>query len=101
MLVRFEYNDVGELNAYLGCTIDLYMNDIVWIKLTQPVLLQSFEGKIDIDKIWKETITPAVVGSVLNLDIPEEEVLPKEKYYKYRTGRSKLLHVTRQSRSDI
>ena len=51
MLVRFEYNDVGELNAYLGCTIDLYMNDIVWIKLTQPVLLQSFEGKIEIDKI--------------------------------------------------
>ena len=101
ILARFECDDVGELKEYLGCKIDRHMDGVGWIKLTQPVLLQSFEDEFEMEETGREAITPAVAGSVLNPDVPAEEVISKEEHSKYRTGTGKLLHVTRWSRPDI
>ena len=77
------------------------MEDVGWIKLTQPVLLQSFEDEFEMEETGREAFTPAVAGSVLNPDVPAEEVISKEEHSKYRTRTGKLLHVTRWSRPDI
>ena len=92
---------MGELKEYLGCKIDRHIDDLGWIKLTQPVLLQSFEDEFEIEETGREAFTPAVAESVLNPDVPAEEVIYKEEYLKYRTGTSKLLHVIRWSRPNI
>ena len=39
---RFDCNDVGLLNEYVGCKIEQDENSI---RFTQPVLLQSFEDE--------------------------------------------------------
>ena len=101
ILARFECGDVGELKEYLGCKIDRHMDDVDWVKLTQPVLLQSFEDEFKMEETGREVFTPAVTGSVLNSDVPAEEVISNEDHSKYRTGTGKLLHVARWSRPDI
>ena len=101
ILARFECDDVGELKEYLGCKIDRHMEDVGWIKITQPVLLQSFEDEFEMEETRKEIFTPAVAGLVLNSDVSDEELISKEEHLKYRTGTGKLLHVTRWSRLDI
>ena len=77
------------------------MEDVGWIKITQPVLLQSFEDEFEMEETRREAFTPAVAGSVLNSDVPDEELISKERHLKYRTVTGKLLHVTRWSRPDI
>ena len=49
----------------------------------------------------REEITQAVTGSVLNQDVPAEEIIFKEDHSKYRTVTGKLLHVTRWSKPDV
>ena len=58
------------------------MDDVGWIKLTQPVLLQSFEDEIEMEETGREAFTPAVAESVLNPDVPAEEVISEEEYSK-------------------
>ena len=70
ILARFECDDVGELKEYLGCKIDRHMDDVGWIKLTQPVLLQSFEDEFEMEETGREAFTPAVAES--------EEVISEE-----------------------
>ena len=53
------------------------------------------------EETGRKVFTPAVTGSVLTPDVPDEEIISKEEHSKYRTGTSKLLHVTRWSRPDI
>ena len=38
---RFECDEVRELKEYVGCKVD-YNRKEGWIKLTQPVLMQSY-----------------------------------------------------------
>ena len=40
----FDCDEVGKLNEYVGCKINFNQEE-GWIKLTQPVLLQSFEDE--------------------------------------------------------
>ena len=101
ILARFKCDNVGELKEYLGCNTDWHMEDVWWIKLTQPELLQSFEDEFEMEETWRKVFTPAVTGLVLTQDMPDEEVISKEEHSKYRTGTGKLLHVTRWSRPDI
>jgi hypothetical protein len=42
MKSRFECDDLGELNKYVGCKID---SDEDYVKFTQPVLIQSYEDE--------------------------------------------------------
>ena len=44
---EFDCDDLGELQEYVGCKID-YNKDEGWIKLTQPVLIQSLADEFDI-----------------------------------------------------
>jgi hypothetical protein len=45
MKKEFDCNDQGELNEYIGCKVDCDMEDGS-IKLTQPVLMQSYEDEL-------------------------------------------------------
>jgi hypothetical protein len=60
---RFECDDVGEMTEYIGCNIE-YDQEQKQIKVTQPVLIQSFVDEFKIDPKYKPS-TPAEPGSVL------------------------------------
>jgi hypothetical protein len=61
MKIRFECDDLGELNEYVGCKID---RDEDSVKLTQPVLIQSNEDGFDLNKS-RQVFTPAEQGKVM------------------------------------
>jgi hypothetical protein len=55
MKSRFECDDLGELNEYGGCKIDINEDSV---RFTQPVLLQSYEDEFDLNKT-RQVFTPA------------------------------------------
>jgi hypothetical protein len=61
MKSRFECDDLGELNEYVGCKIDRNEDSV---KFTQPVLIQSYEDEFDLNKT-RQVFTPAEQGKVL------------------------------------
>ena len=68
------------------------------MKLTQPVLIQSFSDEFDLPT--KDYNTPAEPKSVLRHS-EDNEVLSAEKQTKYRSGVGKLMHLMRWSRPEI
>jgi hypothetical protein len=90
---HFEIDDVGELKEYVGCKVE---RDKDSIKLTQPVLLQSFVDEFDLQPT--EAQTPAPAGEVLQ---KVEEVMSDQEQFKYRSGVGKLLHLMKWSRPEI
>jgi hypothetical protein len=58
------------MTEYIGCKIDRNKN---WMKLTQPVLMQSFEDKFDLSTA-KSYITPGEPGKTLYSGKHEELV---------------------------
>ena len=97
MMDRFDCDEVGEMKEYVGCKID-HNFDERWIKITQPVLLQSFQDEFDLPDT-KPPKTPAEPGTVL-VNGKSEESLATEKQSKYRSGVGKLLHLMRWSRPE-
>ena len=95
---QFECDDIGEMNEYIGCKVD-YSKENRSIKLTQPVLLQSFEDEFDLPST-KNPATPATAGEVL-IECEESEELQGAAYTKYRCGTGKLLHMMKRSRPEI
>jgi hypothetical protein len=61
MKIRFECDDLGELNEYVGCNIDINKDSV---KFTQPVMIQSYEDEFDLNKT-RQVLTPAEQGKVL------------------------------------
>jgi hypothetical protein len=61
MKSRFECDDLGELNQYVGCNIDRNEDSV---KFTQPVLIQSYEDEFDLNKT-RQVFTPVEQGKVL------------------------------------
>jgi hypothetical protein len=55
MKSRFECDDLGELNEYVGCKIN---RDEDSVKLTQPVLIQIYEDEFEFNKT-RQVCTPA------------------------------------------
>ena len=100
MLSLFECDDVGEVKEYLGCKVERNQ-ERGEVRLTQPVILQSFVDEFNLPQGNKMVNTPAIAGSVLNPDISEANVIRPSTHAKYRTGVGKLLHVTRWSRPEI
>jgi len=94
ILRRFDCDDVGELNEYVGCKIDRTHERI---KVTQPVLIQSLIDEFDTDPKAHPS-TPAEPGQVL---VKSSQVLNTEQQKTYRSGVGKLLHIMRWSRPDI
>ena len=97
MMDRFDCDDVGEMREYVGCKIE---RDIQKrrVKITQPVLLQSFVDEFNITD--KPHETPAVAGETLRKGEPDD-CIEQSRTTKYRSGVGKLLHLTKWSRPDI
>jgi hypothetical protein len=96
LMERFDCDEVGELKEYIGCRVD--RGDGI-MKLTQPVLLQSFEDEFDLPDT-KPPNTPATPGEVLRSGT-ETSMLSDVMQSKYRSGTGKLLHLMKWSRPDV
>jgi hypothetical protein len=96
LMERFDCDEIGKLTEYIRCKID---RGDGFMKLTQPVLLQSFEDEFDLPEIPTPT-TPATPGDVLRAGT-ESSMLNDEMQSKYRSGTGKLLHLMKWSRPDV
>ena len=93
---RFECDDVGEMKEYIGCKVERNREDNS-MKLTQPVLLQSFEDEFDLPD-GAVPKTPAVPGEVL---VKSDATIDERTYKRYRSGVGKLLHLMKRSRPEV
>jgi hypothetical protein len=82
------------MKEYIGCKIDRQGGQL---KLTQPVLLQSFFDESDLPNDKSYPSTPAEPGSV---HIKGDKLSMSEQC-KYRSGVGKLLYLIRWSRPEI
>jgi hypothetical protein len=98
MMNEFDCEEVGQMKEYVGCKID-YNKEEGWMKLTQPVLLQSYNDEFDLPNGDKPN-TPAVPGSVLLRGDAKDNVKTEEQTV-YRSGVGKLLHMMKWSRPEI
>ncbi|KAL7566370.1 hypothetical protein ACA910_011113 [Epithemia clementina (nom. ined.)] len=96
MKEQFDCNDCGELNEYIGCKVDIHRRKH-FIKLTQPVLIRSFNDKFQLPKDTHNTPSPP--GEVLEPSTPEEQ-LNHDKQKTFRSGVGNLLHLMKWSRPD-
>ena len=98
LMARFDCDEVGSMDEYVGCKLERNFEDR-WIKITQPVLLQSFSDEFGVTA-ENAPGTPAEPGSVLVAGEEADELSPVRKS-KYQTGAGKLLHMMRWSIPDI
>ena len=91
---HFDCDDTGEMKEYVGNKVDRLGSAV---KLTQPVLLQSFTDEFDLQRDHKVK-NPAIPGSVLH---PTEGKLSSDDMFTYRSGTGKLLHLMKWSRPEI
>jgi hypothetical protein len=96
LMERFDCDEVGKLTEYISRRVE--RGDGI-MKLTQPVLLQSFEDVFDLPDM-KTPDTPATPGEVLRSGT-ETSMLSDEMQSKYRSGTGKLLHLMKWSRPDV
>jgi hypothetical protein len=92
----FKCEDIGEVNEYVGCRVTRGTSNM---KLTQPVFLQSYVDEFDLSQI-RLPKTPSVPGSTLHKG-NNEAILNGTALWTYRSGVSKLLHMTRWTWPDI
>lgn len=97
MMNRFDCDEVGELEEYVGCKIDINREERS-VKITQPVLLQSFVDEFELPDGYAPR-TPAIAGDVLVRGEIIDQVSNEEQKM-YRSGVGKLLHMMRWSRTD-
>jgi hypothetical protein len=98
MKQQFDCDEVGEMREYIGCKVQ-YNKEDGWLKLTQPVLMQSFIDEFDLPE-GDVPKTPAVPGEVLQREEPENHLGAKEQRI-YRSGVGKLLHLMKWTRPDM
>jgi hypothetical protein len=91
---HFECNDTGAMNKYIGNKINRSDGEI---KMTQPILLQSFMDKFGLVRYQKISV-PGVPGTVLSAS---KKKLSAEDLFKYCSGTGKLLHLMKWSCPEI
>jgi hypothetical protein len=97
MVDRFDCDIIGNMDEYVGCKLVRdYENRS--LKITQPVLLQSFTDEFDLPD-EKASSIPAEGGQIL-MPCKEEDALDDKRQAIYRTGVGKLLHMMRWSRPE-
>ena len=98
MTDRFDCDELGEVDEYVGCKVehDKMQNTI---KLTQPVMLQSFTDEFNLPN-GPAPNTPATPGGALVKAEPEDNINDGDLFY-YQSGVGKLLHLMRWSRPEI
>ena len=101
MMNRFDCDGVGELEEYVGCKVEQSAHENgAMIKITQPVLIQSFVDEFGIEMKEGMPSTPAAPGSMLMK--PEAgQMVSGQMQTKYRSGVGKMLHLMRWSRPEI
>ena len=98
MQTHFECDDIGELKEYVGCKIN-YKPHRGYLRVTQPVLLQSFGDEFNLPN-GKASTLPASPGETLTKGEPSEQ-LPPFLQTTYRSGVGKLLYLAKWSRPEI
>ena len=98
MKKRFECDDVGPLEEFVGCKIE-WNKEERWMRLTQPVLLQSFKDEFDLPIQEYSTLAPG--GQVLKTVVKEEDQNSEEEHARYQSGVGKMMHMMRRSRPEI
>ena len=92
-------DDIGPLTDYIGDKIE-FNCDERWVRLTQPVLLQSFKDEFTFSEPNKCPKTPAIPGSVLRTGTSNEGISVKDQQT-YRSGIGKLLFLMKWSWPDV
>jgi hypothetical protein len=99
MMELFDCEEIGEMKEYVGCRVE-HNREERYIKLTQPVMIQSFKDEFELEIGGKMPKTPAEPGSILVKGEPNE-YLSSEEMKTYRSGVGKLLHMMRWTRPEI
>jgi hypothetical protein len=94
MTARLDCEEIGEVDAYVGCKVERNYEENS-IKLTQPVMLQSFIDEFNLPN-GPAPNTPATPGDALVKADPKD-CIPANELFKYRSGVGKLLHIMRWS----
>ena len=74
MQTHFECDDTGELKEHVGCKINCKPHR-GYLRVAQPVLLQSFEDEFNLPKGGAPTL-PASPGESLTKGEPSEQLPP-------------------------
>jgi hypothetical protein len=97
ILKEVDCDDSGEIKEFVGCKI-AYNTEMKSLKITQPVLMQSYEDEFDIATGHEVPKTPGVPYKALQ--IGAEQILQGEQNTYFRSGVGKLMHMRRWSRPD-
>lgn len=91
----FECDEVGETKEYVGLKLE-YEPEQGYMKITQPVLLQSLDDEFEVPK-GDPVATPGVPGEFLR---SEEVNATATQQRIYRSGVGKLMHLAKWSRAE-
>ena len=94
---HFALDKIRELKEYVGCKVEFDMRNHC-MKLTQPVLIQSFQDKFDLSTITGPCRTPAEPGSML---VGGDVTVNEKRHKNYQKGVGKLIHLAKYSRPGI
>jgi hypothetical protein len=98
MMDRFDCDEIGNMDEYVGCKLERNYEDRS-MKITQPVMLQSFEDKFELPD-GPVPSTPGTPGNAL-VRAKKEDCIDDAAQFGYRKGTGKLLHMMRWSRPEI
>ena len=92
LMSRFDCEDCGELDGYVGYKITRIGNDAV--KFTHPVILQNYADEFELPN--HNFPTPATAGDCLT-KCEEKDALGPVEHTKYRSGVGKMMYVMKYS----
>ena len=98
MIKKFDCMEEGEIKEYIGCKVVCHWAEKS-LKMTQPVLIQSFEDEFEIPE-GCHLVTTAVPGSILMKYDPKKN-LTLEIQLKYSSVLGKLLHLMQWIRQEV
>ena len=96
LMSRFDYEDCGELDGYVGFKITLIVDDV--LKFTQPVILQRYADEFELPNC--KCPTPAMARDCLTR-YKAKDALGNIECTKFRSGVSKKMHVMHYSLPQI
>jgi Reverse transcriptase (RNA-dependent DNA polymerase) len=98
MMEQWDCDEQGTLKEYIGCKIDRDIKN-GWMKLTQPVLIQSFKDEFELPD-GAVPVTPMAPGELLT-PVGGEDALDSKLHSEYRAGVGKLIYLMKKTRHEI
>jgi hypothetical protein len=99
MTDRFDCDALGNMDEYVGCRLERNVKDR-WIRITQPVQLQSFVDEFDLPNEKDKPFIPAEAGQVMSR-AKENEGIGPDGQGSFHKGVGKLLHMMQWSRPNV